>query len=337
MVVAASDGGSSRSPVRALFNILVAATVIAAGSEALCQELSALPGAGHAASLLADERATGVAVFPARFSDARPAEILDPEGFRVHLTDADDPGEERTFKAGALFDPPLGRFRVWLQGEWSMSPFSELMVFGSARPSGMKSLRAMPVLPAGRVTVDDTEVDQPDLQLRLLFVGEDPVAGRVRHEVSRRRSVGELGEGLLMPAGPVIAALWDPSEERYLALSRPFDLPAGRTLPVTLTRPADGRGSLVLYVRQPARTRAAALAEVGFALEHGGESLMPDLRFQTAWGVYVVWYDLPVGAATLRGGGRELFMEPVSLEISSGEIPRVQGELSVRPFQEEPG
>jgi hypothetical protein len=219
-----------------------------------------------------------------------------------------------------------------------MSPFSQLVSFGTKRPPGVKSLHAMSVVAAGRVTVSSQDSTQaPGVQLRLLYAGAKEDHG-LRHELSRRRVVSELEEGLLMPEGKVLAALWDPSLERYTALSRPFEVARGRTVAAPLQRPGASESHLVVYVDRAEGTVATDVQGLALWVSQGGTERRADLQIVTPWGAYGAWYGLPPGRARLGGGSDRLYLEGETLELAGGRIERFQGKLTRRPFlnDEEP-
>ena len=291
---------------------------------------SEIPGSNYAAAIRADDDASGFAAFPARFStEQKPVEILDPAGFRLHMTKTSDPGDELVYPAGELIDPPLGRFRIWLQGEWTMTPFSQLVGFGTKREPGLKSLQAIPIVPAGRVTVDPEQAFASHLQLRLLYLEEDP-SGLLRHELTRRRTLAEVGDGLLMPQGRVLAAIWDSGEERYVALSRPFAVRTEETVPAPLERPKPGSAHLVVYVDRPAAAVTSSLRRLSLTVRQRDETRPPDLQVTTPWGSYNIWYDLPPGGAVLAGGNEKLVLAAERLTLADGQVGQFKGTLAKR-------
>lgn len=292
-----------------------------------------VPGEHYISELRADDAASGFAAFPARYSGASPVEVLNPLGFQVHLTNADQPDVDLVFPAGQLFDPPSGRHRIWIEGDWSITPFGRLVVFGTKRrPPGSTTLQTLPIVPAGRVGMASHTAIEADLQLRLLFAGVDPVAGLLRHELSRRVLVAELGDGILMPEGPVLAALWDQDADRYVALSRPFTVHAGRTIAAPLRSPAPTRSDVVAYVDRPKATAPLAIRGLGLELTSRGKTHRPDVTVETAWGIYGIWYGVTPGTAVVTGGNERLYLEPATLELIGGEIAKFQRSASKRPF-----
>lgn len=319
---------------RSILILLLGAGAHTYGLDAQAPDVDSLPGREYVLKLQDDEGRRGVAVLPATYSEAGPVEILDPSSFRLIMTDADDPGKEIAYPAGELIDPPVGRFRVWLEGKWSITPFTDLVSFGARRPPRKKSLKLLPVIPAGLVTLAAQQPVPPGLQLRLLYAGADSVAGGLRHELSRRKLVGELGNGILMPEGPVLAALWDGRQGRYIALSRPFDVVPGRSVAAPLEDPSPAGARLVVYVDRPKGAPASAIPGLELVATQQGQRHAPDLVVMTSWGVYAVWYDLKPGSAVVQAGNQGLYLAPVNVQLPRGKISRFQSSLTQRLFAE---
>lgn len=277
--------------------------------------------------LQSDNTKRGVAAFPAEFQGGRLIGILDPQGFHLHLTDANTPGEELVFSAGEVFVPPPGRFRIWIEAEGRMTPFTQLVGFGP-RPDRLRTL-PLPAVPAGRVSVDADVHRSPDLELRLLYMGTDSrPPWPLRHELTRRRSLSKLGTGLQMPEGLVLAALWDHRSERYIALSRPFTVQPGREVSAPLPGPDPGKADVLVYVDRPEGTRSAALPGFELTVSRHGEERQADVTVTTAWGVYGIWYGLEPGPVTLGGANDHLYLEGTLLKLQDGLVTRFDGTLS---------
>lgn len=294
----------------------------------LARDESALPGWKSFVAPKLAGGGSGSIFFPGRYSEHTLLEVLDPSGYEVHLTRADDPGAESVHPAGELFPPPGGRWRVWLQGEWSITPFSSLVVFPASRRAGVAPA-IMPVAPAGKVALPEDLAIRSDRDLWLLAAEER--SGVPRHELSRRRSLSEVGDGVLMPSGLVLAGVWDRREKRYSAFSRPFHLPARSTAPAPLERPDAAESWLVSYVEHP-RLSAEPLSGFELTVTVDGEERPADFMMRTSWGVHAVWYGLAPGRTILGGGNDILYLEPQTLELHGGEIARFEGALLDRPF-----
>lgn len=282
---------------------------------------------------LLDAGEVGWVFFPAEYAGNTLIEILDPQGYRIHLTNADEPDEDRVVAPGEPFVPSAGRWRLWLEGEWSISPSSDLVALGPRREASRLGPHWMRVVPGGRVALPAGAAAEPGLELRLLHGG--PVPDRERHQVyelSRRESVGEVGEGVLMPAGSVLAGLWDRREERYVALSPPFTVTPGAIVPAPLGRPATQASWLLAFAALPHPIARETLLDLAPAVVQHGERHAPDATITTAWGVYGVWYGLAPGPAVLGDGNSEVYLPATALELPAGGIVRLDADLRQRPL-----
>lgn len=294
-------------------------------------EAGSIPGWERFVRPVMESGRNGKAFFPAKRQGTHDVEILDPRGFDVHMTNADDPGEERVVPAGAVFVPPSGRWRYWLQGEWSMTPSSLLVV--SPRGGGWRGVSptTLPVAPAGRVTVPDAVGADRNLDLWLLYAGNVP--GWWRQELSRRRPISEAREGILMPAGPVVVALWDRRRERYAALGDELEVVAGRTVSAPLSS-SPGEGAVLLYASLARGASPEALTGLEPTLSREGRELRPAFTVTTNWGMYRGWRGVEPGPALLSAGNELLYLDSRSIELVGGEVIGIEEALAARPLLE---
>lgn len=256
--------------------------------------------------------------------------LLPPLGFVAHLTGYDDPSVDLVFPCGLWFQPPRGRYRVWVEGEWQISPFTYVMTYSPIPFRGRGQTAAAAVAEAGRVALAADVGEGPGLVLRLLHAGSYLEDGYPRWELSRRKAIHDVGEGLLMPVGPTLGALWDERKQAYVALSRPFEVEARKSVTVPLERPS-GVAFLVAQLQRPALATDAADANMEVLLYRQGQQVPPDLKVPLADRTYAVWYGLAPGPAELRASTKDAFLEPRKLNLSPGKIERVSEKLALRP------
>jgi hypothetical protein len=268
-----------------------------------------------------------LAVAPAQGSH----ELLSPWGFTAHLVGHDDPSVDLVFPCGTWFLPPPARYRVWVEGEWQISPFSLVLIHTGQPFRGTGMTAAVPVVAAGRVTVPAGLAADPHLVLRLLHAGSYLEGSFLRWELSRRKSIREVGEGLLMPVGPAIGALWDERAQRYVALSRPFEVEARKTVAVPF-QPPDGLAAVVAQIQRPTLGQKAEDLKVNVYLQQSGRRLPPGLEVAMADRIYAFWYGLKPGLAELRAASAHTVLEPVPLQLAAGMVERVVGTLKPLPF-----
>lgn len=281
------------------------------------------PSTGNLGGMIA------VAVSPAEITDDT-LQVLSPFGFRAHLTSEVDPDFELRYPCGIWFQPPPGRYRVRVEGDWQMSAYSLLLSYSGEPFRGRGLVAAIPVVAAGLVALpSETPVGQ-DLVLRLLHAGAHLEKGYPRWDLTVGRPTAAVGDGVLMPAGPAIGGLWDRRTERYLALSRPFMVHAHSTVTVPLAVPEDSANLVVQFQRAVAKGSAAE-AELDVHLVAGDEHFAPDLMVGTAARLYAVWYDLRPGLVILHATTQHSFLEPQPIELREGRIERIIGRLEAVP------
>ncbi|HEX2162947.1 MAG TPA: hypothetical protein VHM02_03255, partial [Thermoanaerobaculia bacterium] len=313
-------------------SIAVVSLLLAAlpGVSARGAEAEALRSSWHAyVESLRAAGGAGVVYLPTALAPDGERVVLDPRGFHVHLVDPDRPGDERVHPAGEPFVPPPGRWRIWLEGEGRMSQASGVSIFPPEERSsrGLKTALAE-VAPAGRVTPWPVAELPARTELWLLAAGNDPL----RFELSRRRPFSQAADGVPMPAGRTLAAAWDPESERYVALSPPFEVVAGETVPAPLAPPAPGRSGYVAYVEHPTPQERDSHHGVELVVATGEGDFEPDATATTAWGLHAVWSDLPPGPAEVRGGNALLYLPPVPVELAEDAIGDLRETLAPRPL-----
>lgn len=269
------------------------------------------------------------AVYPAKYRDSDFEAVLPPGGYNVHLS----PNGETTelvFPTATWFNPPPNRYRIWVESEWEMTPYSVVLGWAGGEFKGRAPTAALPVAPAGRVIVPSELVTEETKGYGVRFLrAEDHVEGDLaRWELTRYRDLRQIGDGVLMPEGKAVAGLWD--GERYLALSRPFEVEPGETVAAPLEVP-DGDAFLVVSLDR--ETVAWKVDDFGVSVDlvRGMQVEAADLIVETAARVYALWYDLKPGAVELRAEtGRET-LPPQTIDLKAGEIERFAGRLVPRP------
>ncbi|MES1241001.1 MAG: carboxypeptidase-like regulatory domain-containing protein [Acidobacteriota bacterium] len=269
-----------------------------------------------------------VVVLP-RGYDTGTTSYLDPSGLEVHLTPLDDPDEDFTYPAGSWFQPPPGRYRIWLQGGWRMTPFSALLQY-SGQAAEEYIAFGLPTGEAGQVTLPASLEAAPNLDLHLLSAVSYLEEGFARWEISPRRPTTEIGSGVLLPTGKAVGLLWDRKRHAYVALSRPFEVPAEATVEVPLATPGVG-ADLVVEVKRRLMADKALDLEIELVLRQECAERPPDLSVLTADRVYAFWYGLVPGEAELTGGSEQDYLESRDLQLLAGKVEHLTAELKERP------
>lgn len=258
---------------------------------------------------------------------------LAPWGGRCHLTLHSRPDVDYIYPCGEWVAPPRGVYRFWAEfpETHEVSPGSALLLYNRAPFVDRGIVIAIPVVPGGLVALPPTGGVSPEAELRLLAVSQAKPHRFLQYEMTRRVPIREAQNGILMPEGRAVAAIWDSRSRSYLALSRPFNVLAQAMVSPTLRRPTT-RSDVVVQIQLARPQREIETSPVPLALYHGGRSLPPDVVAPATDRLYAIWYDVEPGRATLSYSIPELTPARETLELAAGEIARVvTGSIPLSP------
>lgn len=269
-----------------------------------------------------------VSVVPAKLAPmSANLDPVEPWGFAAHLVSTENPSVELVYPCGTWFQPPKGSYRAWIEGDWQISPYSRHLSYSPSPFRRNSMVGLLPTVPAGRVRLQDAEAAMANAEVRLLQLGPHVHEEFTRWELSRRKPAREVGAGLLMPEGKVVAALWSEEEGRYTRLSRPFEVRARETTTVSFERPQPDKASLVVQIQRPGLAKRIEDYELdSVSLTGGGATRAPDALAQSADRLYAIWYGLAAGSYELKAQtpqGRTAAM----IELRRGGIARHVSEL----------
>lgn len=277
-----------------------------------------------------------VAAYP-REPGSQPLEVLDPSGFEVHLVPFGDLDQEFVFPAGAWFLPPASdTYRVWIQGAGKMSPYTTNLRYGGGIPLGEKGrglVTAINVVPAGEVALRSEELLKPNSVLRLLYAEDARDGEAARWELSRRQRVEDIKGSLMMPAGTVVGAIWDPKTRNYSEISRAFEVVAGQVVELPLERPK-GVAHLVALLNRPKMASSIDDYDLEVTLEVNGKNILPAVTASSAKRVYAIWYDLAPGSGVLNASAGGAFVKGEPIDLLPGRIERLNVDLKPLPTLE---
>jgi hypothetical protein len=272
---------------------------------------------------------TAVTVMPRQ---AGASDFLPPWGYRAHLTGHDDPSVEITFPCGTWAQPPAGRYRVWVEGPWTISPLTHVINFSSRPFQGSGMITSASTVAAGRVALPPSfKRSRAGNSLRLLHGGKYLDQGFPRFELSRRHPVGEVGDGLLMPVGLSIGAIWDERSENYVALSRPFQVKHRETVVIPLEVPRANEAHLVVQVQRATGARNPSEMNLEISILGAGLAKLPDFQVSTADRAYAFWYGLGPGSVEIRAEAANGSFESQRIVLKGGEIGRFLGKMAETP------
>lgn len=257
-----------------------------------------------------------------------------PAGFQVLLMSPwDNPVSEIAYPAGSWFQPPTGVYRYLLEGDGYIAPLFGVINFEPQEADGKGLAILAPVVPAGRVTLSrECPYVREGLQLRLLRL-ENTYQGHLVQELSRQVSVSKAVEvGLTMPAGKMVAGIWDADKQEYRALSPVVEVPAHGTVEVSPHPPEDGKAGFVGVFERPNTLGNPEEDDVVVRMVSSeGRSYEPDAVARTSFRVYGIWFSVPAGVARIELQSLTASLPAADVRLSSGRIERDEYRLQPLP------
>jgi hypothetical protein len=247
-------------------------------------------------------------------TDAAGLTLADSRGFTVHLVPASRPELEIVEPAGAWFLPPeKDAYRWWIEGNGQISA-SGLIIFDfrTAGTADRGTPAGSPVKPAGTVSLDPGAPLAEGIALQLLDLDSG----------FARRAVGEAASrGVLMPAGRIVAALFDQAANEYSAVARPLVVAAGATVAVAPRPPSSPATDLVVRAtiadRQViAKGEAPALT----AALPDGTRRPPDAVGMDDTNIHGFWYAVVARSVTVELSSKAYAAEPLQVSLPSGGV-----------------
>lgn len=287
--------------------------------------------AGFAAPTLPDPRAgeiggrvaiMGIPIIAGPGSATTPLSTANCE---VHMARSNDETQEYVYPCGKWFQPPTGRYLLWLEKEGSIS-FQRVVYYAGERFGRAGHVFMNTLHPAGSVKLDPTTKMPAGSTFRLLSL--DPV--RDSRPFDRRIASVHANRQVAIPIGRVIAGVFD-RDGRVLSLSKPKRVEAGIVTAVSPEKPENGRAALLAVLNRYVAPRALPVCEGSLILPDSSEE-HPSVDLQAHDRVVLVWYDLPLASVArleLRCGGRLPFTQDVGLH--AGAIVGVRADLPKGP------
>ncbi len=261
-------------------------------------------------------------VYPYQLIDGHRT-LIDPSGFETVLI-PHDPAGQYSVPAGQWSSPEPGWYRFWVEGIDSsgtmlMSQGPAFMHWTKTQKPGPGSSKLLRVGPAGRVRLPDGLQLSASHELRLLRAEKhiaDSAAGeeRLLRPLSRRSRIAEIGDGIFMPVGRVVALVW--SGDRYIMISRPFQVDPDKTVEAPVSPQPTDTSALII---QGQRLDGVSTPGVGVA-DETGFSHQADLVTETASYVYYFWWSLPRGSLRVES---QVFPTGDRLRSEGGQIHRL--------------
>jgi Carboxypeptidase regulatory-like domain len=263
-------------------------------------------------------------------SDTAEQALLDPHGMTVHFVPVAEPDQEFVFPCGEWFSPPAGEYRFWLEGNGQISPAQGVMGYAAAPFRGRGSVAMSEVVRAGTVALDQAVRLESDQDLRLLYVGVQNRSGAPQPEMSRR-VLARNESGVLMPAGPLLAGLYDEKANEYRWLTRPLGVPAGGEVLVGPPKKRSGTDVFAILDRPKPAVSFQEYDARAVLIGADGKALQADLLMPTAERLFAVWYGVEERVATLEIRSPSVFLPHREIALRPGKVETYRGKLRPLP------
>jgi hypothetical protein len=265
---------------------------------------------------------------PPHSSDRPIGELLSPDNCHVVLEPWTNLAEELTNPCGIWFQPPEGRYRVWLEKGESLTSTTGSLNYAASPFTGRGQGVVMAVVPGGRVTLSAEITVPPNAELRLINFDSCCSGTNFVHPFDRRAlpTAPTLRSGLLVPVGRVFAGIFDRKTNEALAIAKLVYVAAGKVVSVSPRAPANGADVFVSLMRPDVR-KTRDVDTIRLTLD----GVPPQMLFDGADRVYAAWYSVAGNVAHLAVESKTLRFAPRELKLERGHVVTVRDELRRLP------
>ncbi|HVS31436.1 MAG TPA: hypothetical protein VMS98_08265 [Thermoanaerobaculia bacterium] len=247
-------------------------------------------------------------------------------GCRATLVPETDPDAEIHYPCGEWFVPPLGKYKVWIEGPSSISASPTRLTYLSDQFNGKGLMAVFETTSAGEIGL---RAPWPGTSLRLLNL-DSFASGPLLAPAFDRQASGQNVGPVRMPTGRVLAGVFDNESGDAVALARPVHVIAGGMTYAEPALPARGTDVLVVLDRPNLRERRDAEI-VALRLDVDGEQKPPAVFADSSDRMYAVWYGIEGRRARVVSNGRELTFPGREFLLLPRRVVTVRGQLRPLP------
>jgi hypothetical protein len=267
---------------------------------------------------------TALLMWPAS-ADGEP---IEPSNCKAHLVPYSDQDQELLFPCGEWFQPPVGKYRYWLEKDDAfMSPSPTIVVYAGPKFTGAGLRGVLPVLPAGKVALRAPFPAEQSLRLLHIPSGSSKPA---QHRSMDRRARADSVVPLLMPEGEVIAGVFDRKSGDAVALTRPVRVQRDKVAYVNPQPPKEGCDVLAVFDRPGIRPRSQT-DDAAPVLRTPQGDRPPDVLSDTANRVIAVWYGISARSAELIFKSSAELVPTETLRLVPGHAVTIRRAISSLP------
>ncbi len=253
------------------------------------------------------------------------------KGCVVRLAPDSSLDQDLRFPCGLPFTAPPGKYRVWVEGLEFISAVQNILHMKGQLVTSPSREHRVGVVPAGRLAMDPDTGLCEDCSLRAVHLTTNQRWGNLSHEFGRRADGDEAREGVLLPAGFAVGAVFDRSEGEYRAFSRPVSVRQGETTLVSPSPPEDGSDVFVV-VERPHLVTTVEEDDVTLVLRGQiGQPRFPDVTIPTTQRILAIWYGVQGHYTTLEARSSSVTLVPQDLPLAAKGVTTYRGQLLDRP------
>jgi hypothetical protein len=263
-------------------------------------------------------------VWPARYASDEHYELLPADDCEAHFASPANPDDEVVHPCGKWLQPRIGRYVVWLAGKDYISPQPLILSYAGERdvPQGLSMI--VPVVPSGFVRLAGEVQVRKSESVRLLALETQFYTSWTR---TFARRIPDITAPASMPAGKILAGVFDSATGDAVALSRPLSLAPGATIIARPSPPARDSDVLVVLTRPPGPREELRVRLV----EGDGHARAPDAFLHGVNAAFAVWYGVRGRTATVTAESPSLTIAPIAIALRPKSVSTFRGTLQPKP------
>lgn len=249
-----------------------------------------------------------------------------PAGCEAVLVPFTSLGTELRRPCGEWFLPDRGDYKTWIETADGISASPSVLRYRGT-PAAEGLLGVTEVVPAGEVAI--RQPVNGSRSLRIVSLTSHRNGSHVMPLFDRRIAASRV-EPRKVPAGAVLAALFDDVTGDALAVARPLRVDAGKLTYAAPRPPAEGT-DVVVVLDRPQPRGAVTDDVITLHLDVGDTRHAPDAIADAADRVIAVWYGVTGRSATVAVDSESIRLEPRVVRLVPRQVATLRGALAPLP------
>ena len=263
-------------------------------------------------------------------ADQRGQPLATAAGCEVHLVPETNLDRELRYACGQWFAPPADRYRYWLERRGEMTPTWAVLIYNGDPFRGRGMGGIVPVAPAGPVGIPAERAIASHESIRVVSTRATHSRSKTWWIFDRRIATRDARSPVQMPEGSAVMGRFDRRTNDAIALSRPFDVKAGRAVSVWPEPPVASDVLVVLdkpvatqTLKNPGATR--------LKLNDGNRQRPADVVIDATNRMIAIWYEVDARRATISVESDVMFWAPREVQLVRGKVTTVRAQAAPLP------